>query len=136
MRGLLERAIAALPDLYKNVLLLRDMEELSVKETGGDSRSLRRCRENPASPRTPSRSQADQTNIFDGTKGAPRGTSSIVRKYLRGCRNTSMANCRRIWKRGLARHIDDCAPCVEFVESLRKAKLLCASFRARCSPHA
>ncbi len=33
MRVLLERAIAALPDLYKNVLLLRDMEELSVKET-------------------------------------------------------------------------------------------------------
>ena len=35
MRALLERAIAALPDLYKNVLLLRDLEELSVKETAG-----------------------------------------------------------------------------------------------------
>jgi RNA polymerase sigma-70 factor (ECF subfamily) len=33
MRSLLERAITALPDLYKNVLLLRDLEELSVKET-------------------------------------------------------------------------------------------------------
>ena len=33
MRVFLERAIAALPDLYKNVLLLRDMEELSVRET-------------------------------------------------------------------------------------------------------
>ncbi len=33
MRALLERAITALPDLYKNVLMLRDIEELPVKET-------------------------------------------------------------------------------------------------------
>jgi len=33
MRALLERAIAVLPDLYKDVLMLRDFEELSVKET-------------------------------------------------------------------------------------------------------
>lgn len=33
MRALLQRAVAALPDLYRNVLLLRDIEELSVKET-------------------------------------------------------------------------------------------------------
>ncbi|MCC6538548.1 MAG: sigma-70 family RNA polymerase sigma factor [Bryobacterales bacterium] len=33
MRALLHRAVAALPDLYRNVLLLRDIEELSVKET-------------------------------------------------------------------------------------------------------
>lgn len=33
MRALLERAIAELPDIYKNVLMLRDLEELSVKET-------------------------------------------------------------------------------------------------------
>ena len=29
----------------------------------------------------------------------------------------------------LDKHIDDCAPCVEFVESLRKAKDLCRGFR-------
>lgn len=33
MKLVLEAAIRSLPDLYRNVLLLRDMEELSVKET-------------------------------------------------------------------------------------------------------
>ncbi len=28
----------------------------------------------------------------------------------------------------LSKHIDGCAPCVEFVESLRKAKALCREF--------
>lgn len=34
LKSVLEEAIRALPDLYKNVLMLRDIEELSVKETG------------------------------------------------------------------------------------------------------
>jgi len=33
-------------------------------------------------------------------------------------------------------HIRDCAPCVEFVESLRKAKRLCREFKAAEEPGA
>ena len=34
----------------------------------------------------------------------------------------------------LARHIEDCAPCIEFVESLRKAKELCRGFQGAAQP--
>jgi DNA-directed RNA polymerase specialized sigma24 family protein len=40
MRSLLERAITALPDLYKNVLLLRDLEETVRQGNGGDPRCV------------------------------------------------------------------------------------------------
>ncbi len=33
LRGVLDRAIAALPDTYRSVILLRDVEELSTEET-------------------------------------------------------------------------------------------------------
>ena len=35
LKGVLERAIAGLPEMYKTVLLLRDVEELSTSETAG-----------------------------------------------------------------------------------------------------
>lgn len=35
---------------------------------------------------------------------------------------------------GIARHIEGCAPCVEFVETLRKAKELCRGFEASEKP--
>ena len=37
MRELLEKAIRELPETYRSVVLLRDMEELSTQETAPDS---------------------------------------------------------------------------------------------------
>jgi anti-sigma factor (TIGR02949 family) len=34
----------------------------------------------------------------------------------------------------MARHIEDCAPCVEFVETLRKSRDLCRDFEASEKP--
>jgi anti-sigma factor (TIGR02949 family) len=34
----------------------------------------------------------------------------------------------------IARHIEECAPCVEFVETLRKSKELCRGFEASEKP--
>ena len=36
----------------------------------------------------------------------------------------------------LSRHIDGCAPCIEFIESLRRAKALCREFKAGEKPAA
>jgi anti-sigma factor RsiW len=36
----------------------------------------------------------------------------------------------------LGKHIDDCGPCVEFVESLRKARDLCRDFKPAERPSA
>ncbi|MCS6806910.1 MAG: sigma-70 family RNA polymerase sigma factor [Acidobacteriota bacterium] len=135
------RATQALPANYRKVLVLRDMEGLSTKDVAkvlGISEhnvKIRLHRARLALRRElegyflahrqglDQRIELKRASIPQESKSACRDILQKLSEYLDGQLRPKL--CQRI-----ERHLQDCAPCVAFVNTLRKTIELCRSYAA------
>ncbi len=143
MKQVLDRAIGDLPESYRAVILLRDIEELSTGETAQilevteDTVKTRlhrarlalrktldeRLRARPACRRARIR-RSRRMNMASHVH-----SREIAKKFLRCFRTIWTWNFRRRRARRSRAHIAGCPPCVEFAESLRKTVELCRRYQ-------
>ncbi|HEX8927108.1 MAG TPA: sigma-70 family RNA polymerase sigma factor [Terriglobales bacterium] len=129
------QAVLRIPPKYRLILVLHDMEELDTAEvaaimglTEGTVRVrlhrarlfVRRELSNPTPSRVPKKKRVQKPlscrEMFAG-----------LSEYLDG--RLSDLNCERVEK-----HLEDCPPCVAFLEDLRRAVQRCKQSSVPCEP--
>jgi len=136
LAALLERAIGSLPASQRQVLLLRDVEGLTARETGkvlglrerAVKSRLHRARAALRAGLAPHVATPGDAGLQPSVsrEGCP-DTAGLVSRYLEG--ELSPARCAE-----LATHVDGCPDCGEACASLRAALGACRSWGQQALP--
>ena len=133
---LLREAVMALPERYRLVLVLHDMEELSTPEVA----QITGLREGTVRVRLHRARLFVRRHLAKINQGAPlvihaaaeeprphdcRNLFAALSDYMDGLVDDAVCD-------EMNRHIEDCEPCQDFIASLRDAVAQCRSYKPRC----
>jgi RNA polymerase sigma-70 factor (ECF subfamily) len=134
----LREAVLALPEQYRLVLVLHDMEELSTQEVA----QITGLREGTVRVRLHRARLFVRRHLAKITKGMPLTIHAAAEEARpQRCRNLFAALSD--YMDGLVddgvcdemeRHIEDCEPCQAFLASLKDAVAQCRSYKPSCEP--
>lgn len=134
----LREAILDLPEQYRLVLVLHDMEELSTAEVA----KITGLREGTVRVRLHRARLFLRQRLADMNKGAPlvihaaaeeprpahcRSLFAALSDYMDGVVDDAVCD-------EMERHIHDCEPCQAFLASLKKAVAQCRLYKPTCDP--
>jgi RNA polymerase sigma-70 factor, ECF subfamily len=134
----LRDAVLALPEQYRLVLVLHDMEELSTAEVA----QITGLREGTVRVRLHRGRLFLRRHLARINQGAPlvihaaaeeprpqhcRNLFAALSDYMDGLVDDAV--CQE-----MDRHIEDCEPCQAFIASLKDAVAQCRSYKPRCEP--
>ena len=135
----LREAVLAVPEQYRLVLVLHDMEELSTSEVA----QITGLREGTVRVRLHRARLFVRRHLAKINKGAPlvihaaaeeprplrcRSLFAALSDYIDGVVDDAVCD-------EMERHIRDCEPCQAFIISLKNAVSQCRSYKPRCAPH-
>ena len=134
----LREAVLALPEQYRLVLVLHDMEELSTSEVA----QITGLREGTVRVRLHRARLFVRRHLAKINQGAPlvihaaaeeprpqhcRNLFAALSDYMDGLVDDAVCD-------QMDRHIRDCEPCQDFIASLKNAVAQCRSYRPSCKP--
>lgn len=134
----LREAVLAVPEKYRLVLVLHDMEELSTAEVA----QVTGLREGTVRVRLHRARLFVRQYLSRINQGAPLIIHAAAEERPPRCR--SLFAALSDYMDGLVdeavceemdRHIHDCEPCQAFIASLKQTVDRCRSYRPRCEPH-